>query len=85
MPRTAKVAISLPSDVLTELERLRSETGESRSALVQRAIRQLIRDRRREERISRYIEGYRQRPESPAEIEAAERAAIDLFASEPWT
>jgi metal-responsive CopG/Arc/MetJ family transcriptional regulator len=43
MANAEKVAISLDSELLEQAERLRERTGESRSALVARALRHLMR------------------------------------------
>ncbi len=83
MARSSKLAISLPRTLLAAVEKLRRETGESRSAFFQRAARHLLQDRERKARIDRYLEGYRKRPESHAEVSAAEAAATRLLAEEP--
>ncbi len=38
MPKTSKIAISLPEEVLTAVEREREESGESRSQIFRRAV-----------------------------------------------
>jgi metal-responsive CopG/Arc/MetJ family transcriptional regulator len=84
MARTRKVAISLPADLLGEVEKLRRATGESRSGVIQRGILRLLSDRERAARARKYVAGYRRQPESAGEIRAAEAAAADLLALEPW-
>jgi metal-responsive CopG/Arc/MetJ family transcriptional regulator len=84
MPDTERVAISLPRELLKSVERLRRETGESRSALVQRALREVISQKKRAEDLRRYVEGYLAAPETADEISAAEAAAGQLLAEEPW-
>ena len=84
MPQTEKVAISLSKDVLSKIEELRRETGESRSALIQRAMQKMLKEREKAGRIRSYVEGYRRQPETKAEIEAAELSASELLAREPW-
>jgi metal-responsive CopG/Arc/MetJ family transcriptional regulator len=84
MSKTTKIAISLPVDILDEVERERKETGESRSQLFRRAMEMLLR-RHREQEISRqYIRAYEQVPETTEEIEAARRAAGSILSGEPW-
>jgi metal-responsive CopG/Arc/MetJ family transcriptional regulator len=39
MPKTSKIAISLPEEVLKAVEREREESGESRSQIFRRAQR----------------------------------------------
>jgi len=84
MPQTEKIAISLSKDVLNKIEELRRETGESRSALIQRAMKKLLKERERSIRVKSYVEGYRRRPETKEEINAAELSASELLAREPW-
>lgn len=84
MPQTEKVAISLSREVLHQIEELRKETGESRSALIQRAMKKLLKERERSVRVRSYVEGYRRQPETKEEIAAAEFSASELLAREPW-
>ena len=86
MARTAsaKVAISIDRTLLARAERLRSETGESRSALLSRAVRQLLRDETRARDVERYVEAYRRVPESRVERQVAGKLARRSFASLPW-
>lgn len=84
MPRTAKIAISLPEDLLRLVEEERNAKGESRSEFFRRAIETLWQQRLEEMEIKRYLEGYRRMPESPEEIEIAHRAGSAILAEEPW-
>jgi metal-responsive CopG/Arc/MetJ family transcriptional regulator len=82
--RAKKVAFSLEASLLSRVERLRRATGESRSALISRALRSLSATDEHEQRVSRYIAAYREKPESPSEIEAARMAAKSVLAQLPW-
>ena len=90
MPRSSsndlseKLAISLPRSLLLQMERLRKNSGESRSSFIQRAIRSLMESHVRREKIEQYVVGYSKNPESQDEIKAAEAAATYLLAEEPW-
>ena len=84
MRSTERIAISLPHELLRSIERLRLETGETRSALVQRALRDVVAAKKRAEDIRRYVEGYAAAPETGEEIAAAETSAARLLAEEPW-
>jgi len=66
-----KIAISLGETLLNELEALRKRTGESRSALIRRALDQLLATERRREQVAAYVDGYRRQPESEASVAAA--------------
>jgi metal-responsive CopG/Arc/MetJ family transcriptional regulator len=84
MSAAERIAISLPRELLKSVERLRRETGETRSALVQRALREVVAQKKRAEQVHRYVEGYAASPETAEEIAAAEAAATHLLAEEPW-
>ena len=73
MPAT-KIAVSVPKDLLEQVENVRRREGLTRSAVVESGLRAWLRARRDAERVRRYIEGYRQHPESDDEI--AEAAAV---------
>ena len=84
MPKTAKIAISLPEEVLNAVEREREGSGESRSQFFRRAVETLLRQRQERERIEQYVRAYQQTPETREEVEAARRAASAILAEEPW-
>ena len=84
MSATKKIAISLPDELVSNLERIRKQTGESRSAFIRRALEQVMAERKQRAQIARYLEGYRKHPETAKEIKAAEAAATALLAGEPW-
>lgn len=84
MGTTQKIAISLPQKLLSEAERARKKSGESRSAFIQRAIRTLLAARRKKDAIRRYVQGYQRVPETAEEVAAAERSAQEILAQEPW-
>jgi len=79
-----KVAVSVSPDVLAAAERLRKHTGESRSAVFERALHGLLAAVQRSERARRYVAGYRTHPERRAEVKAALAAALEALAAEPW-
>jgi metal-responsive CopG/Arc/MetJ family transcriptional regulator len=84
MSKTAKVAISLPEDVLKAVEREREESGESRSEFFRRAVEMLLRRRREQEMSQQYVRAYQRMPETKEEVAAAYRAANNILAEEPW-
>ena len=84
MPRTAKIAISLPEEVLNAVEREREGSGESRSQFFRRAVETLLRHRQERERSEQYVRAYQQTPETREEVEASRRAASAILAEEPW-
>ncbi len=84
MSKTAKIAISLPEEVLDAVERERVESGESRSAFFRRAVEALLRQQQEQELSEQYVRAYQKLPESTEEVEAARRAASNILAEEPW-
>jgi metal-responsive CopG/Arc/MetJ family transcriptional regulator len=85
MAGVAKIAISLDAELLRRVERVRGLTGESRSAVVGRALRLLTEEGRRVELIEQYQRSYRDLPERPDEISTARRLARRSVASLPWS
>jgi metal-responsive CopG/Arc/MetJ family transcriptional regulator len=84
MSKIAKVAISLPEEVLDAVEREREESGETRSEFFRRAVEMLLRRRREQEMSQQYVRAYQCMPETKEEITAAYRAASSILAEEPW-
>jgi metal-responsive CopG/Arc/MetJ family transcriptional regulator len=68
----AKIALSLPEDLLREIERARKRRGKTRSALVQDALRLWLHRESDASLVREWEEGYRRMPEGRAEIDAAE-------------
>ena len=72
----AKIAISLPDEVLDAVEKERSESGISRSEYFRRTVEEhlrrtmdeQIRREKEKEDTERYIQGYLEDPESPEEL-----------------
>ncbi len=84
MPKTTKIAISLPQDIFDAVEQERKESGESRSELFRRAVEMLLRRNREQAMSERYVRAYEQMPETKEEIDAARYAASAILAGELW-
>lgn len=84
MRKRGKVAITVSADVLAEAERERKRTGESRSAVFERALKMYFADQRAVEAARNYVDGYRRVPETAAEIRVATVAAMSALTAEPW-
>jgi metal-responsive CopG/Arc/MetJ family transcriptional regulator len=78
---SAKVACSLDRRLLARVERLRARTGESRSAVIGRALALLTTEEARAAAVRRYVEAYREMPESSEEVTAAASTALQALAS----
>jgi hypothetical protein len=85
MAGVAKIAISLDAELLRRVEKVRGRTGESRSAVVGRALRLLTEQGRRAELIEQYQRCYRDTPEGAVEISVARRLSRRSVASLPWS
>jgi hypothetical protein len=79
-----KVAVSLERELFLRAERLRRASGESRSALVGRALRQLLRDEGVASDVKQYVEAYRRVPETNADEKRARVLARRSLAALAW-
>ena len=84
MPKTTKIAISLPEELLEAVERECLAHGESRSGLFRRAIEAFLRRERDREAIEQYIRGYQQHPEAEDEIAMAQSTLEAALVENPW-
>lgn len=84
MIKATKIAISLPTEDLKRIEKIRKESGTQRSSLIDEAIRFWLKNRDKEKMIEQYEQGYRHHPESMDEIKALEALSADAFAEEGW-
>ena len=80
----AKIAISLPDEVLEAVEKQRLAKGESRSQYFRRAAEEQLRREKDREDIEQYIRGYQQYPETKEEIQMAESLLGYVLAENPW-
>lgn len=84
MAKVAKVAISLPQDILKIVEQERKTKGESRSEFFRRAVEELLRQEQEKVAVEKYIQSYQQTPETTEEVEEALSIAGAVLAEEPW-
>ena len=82
--RSSKIAVSLDAQLLARAERLRDVTGESRSALVARALENLTRAAAHELDVARYVAAYRAQPEDAAQLRTARELARRAARRLPW-
>ena len=80
----AKIAISLPDDVLQAVESERKLSGESRSEFFRRAAKALIKQKQREEHEREYIRVYTEMPETDEEFAGLRSASLAVLADLPW-
>jgi ABC-type glutathione transport system ATPase component len=84
MTDTAKIAISLPEQLLDVIDVERRARGLSRSEFFRRAVEDLLRKEAERDAIDQYTQGYRDLPEDPEDVEWASQVASTTLASEPW-
>jgi hypothetical protein len=70
--------------VFERAERLRKASGETRSALVARALRQLLRDESQTRAVAEYVEAYRRFPETATDQRRARALARKSAAALAW-
>jgi len=61
--KMAKIAKSLPDEVLKDIEEERLATGETRSEFLRRVVETYFRHKREKEAVEQYIRGYQEFPE----------------------
>jgi metal-responsive CopG/Arc/MetJ family transcriptional regulator len=83
MTRVAKIAISLPEELLRLVDEQARARGLSRSQLFRHAVESLFRREREEEEVRDYVQGYMAEPETEPEVEAMFRAGLPGMAQEP--
>ncbi len=82
MGRTTKVSISVPETRLREVEQRRGGSKETRSDFFRRAAESLLRSEREQEAVARYVQGYRDHPESTDEEDWARLGETRLAEAE---
>jgi metal-responsive CopG/Arc/MetJ family transcriptional regulator len=84
MARAAKIAVTIDRDLLARAEAVRERTGESRSAVFARALRELVRLEEHQRKVRRYVEANREQPETPDEMALARHTARRALRQVPW-
>ena len=84
MKKSAKVTISLPTSLLSALERQQVEQGCSRSELIAGLLTEAILHENERRDVERYIVGYRAQPETAAEMAVTDQLTAEAALSDPW-
>ena len=82
MASAVKIAVSVPADLHQAVESARRRSAQSRSAVVQEALRQWLRRQAQANLVREYEAGYRKRPEGKREIDAAMAMAAGVLRDE---
>jgi len=80
----AKIAISLPDEMLQAIEAERQASGETRSEFFRRAVQTFLRQRQERKKEAQYIRGYQRYPETADELALAKATLRSAFADSPW-
>jgi metal-responsive CopG/Arc/MetJ family transcriptional regulator len=84
MAKREKIAITVDDTLLARVERLRKKSGESRSAVFERALTAYLSGPQRAAESQKYIEAYRRQPDSAAEVRDAQALAVNTLGAEEW-
>ena len=84
MSRKAKVAFSVDAQLLSRVERIRMSTGESRSAVIGRALALLTSEGVHAAQVQRYQDALREQPETEIDVRTARLHARRTLARLPW-
>ena len=76
---TRKVAISVPDDLLAEVDAESTAAHLSRSRLFAMAAAAFLKERRRKQAVERYVRSYEEYPETDEELTGTE-----VFLREAW-
>jgi metal-responsive CopG/Arc/MetJ family transcriptional regulator len=85
MSKAVKIAISLPADLLEALEKERQARNESRSQFFRQAVEHLLRQRRLQEAVKQYVQGYLADPESDEEVASVQQVSMAALHPEDWS
>ncbi len=80
----AKTAISIPSEYLRIIEKIREKTGKGRSQIITEALGYWIKMQEINELENRYIEGYKKIPENTAELNTYFKPGLPGLGKERW-
>ncbi len=84
MSRSAKIAISLPEELLEEIEKERLTREVSRSEFFRRALETFLHQEREREAIEQYVQGYLRDPETADELGWVEATSQEVLTKYPW-
>lgn len=84
MGKTIKIAVSLPQEILVAAEREGRTRGETRDEFIRHALETVLHPGHSSADAERYIEGYRQSPETDDDVARAHQASAAMLALDPW-
>lgn len=84
MSKTAKIAISLPEELLQRIDKESLASGETRSQFFRHAAEAFLRHQREQELDKQYVRGYLEDPETSEEVAGFYIASLVALAQDPW-
>ncbi|MFH1513926.1 MAG: ribbon-helix-helix domain-containing protein [bacterium] len=84
MGNTKKIAISLPAELVKKVEKIRKQTGESRSAVIRRSIEYAMERQAMDALVVQYLEGYLKYPETGEEKNIVKATYVKSLDEGPW-
>ncbi len=82
--QSVKVAISLPKEIMAEVEDFRHRLGLGRSQAILQAVSLWLKKAQEDAMDKKYISGYKKNPENPKEISPLFFVGLDGFSKEKW-
>ena len=84
MKGTSRITISLPTELLSEVEKWLSHRDENRSATMRRLIEDALRDAKEKTDIKQYIRAYQKQPQTEEEFGGSDVATEEALKDLPW-
>jgi metal-responsive CopG/Arc/MetJ family transcriptional regulator len=84
MNDTTRLTIRMPPKLLEALDQKLAQPGESRSATIRRVLEDALREEQAPTDIERYLQGYRDQPQTEAEFGWSDDALKDSLTAVPW-
>ena len=82
--KTVKIAISLPKDVMDQIEEIRHKLDWPRSRAILEAVSLWLKKKEEEQLVRKHREGYKKHPENRAELDAFFKAGLSSFTGDSW-
>ena len=74
-----RLSVTIPEDEFKKIEEVKKREHINRSALLQQIIKSFFEKEDEEDKISRYVAGYKKKPEMIKEISGLEKAQIETL------
>jgi metal-responsive CopG/Arc/MetJ family transcriptional regulator len=82
--KVAKVAVSLPSELIAEIDRERLASHKTRSAYFRSVLERHLREASQSALTAAYIRGYTEQPDTAEDVEFADATAVDALRELDW-